>query len=65
MAIVLVVIGAIWAVIGILNVVASDASNDSLLAFVVLFNMILFVFPGLGLCAAGMALGRRRPGGAA
>jgi hypothetical protein len=63
MAILLIVLGAIWAVIGLGDIVSmpwGGEHSSALLTFGLMFNVILFVIPGLILFGIGGLLGRNR-----
>jgi hypothetical protein len=59
------VVGAIWAVIGFANLVgmfATPGVSTGIGTFGLIFNMVLFVIPGLGLFALGYRLSSRGGG---
>lgn len=63
MATLLRLVGAVWAIIGVWNVVAmpwSEAGNETLLTVGLIFNMLLFVLPGLVVYGIGAGIARRR-----
>lgn len=41
------IIGILWAAIGAGNMLLTNATSEGGLAFVIIFNMVLFVLPGL------------------
>jgi hypothetical protein len=47
------IVGAVWAVLGVANVVMSPATQGANGGLVVVFNGVLFVLPGLALFALG------------
>ena len=62
------IVGAIWAIIGAWNVVAmpwSEPGRESLLGFGLIFNMLLFILPGLVVYGIGAGIARRRASQAA
>jgi hypothetical protein len=60
------VIGIIWAAIGALNVIGMFVSigtgHETLAAFGLIFNFVLFVMPGLGLAGVGALLNNKHTG---
>jgi hypothetical protein len=53
MMILIQIVGALWAVIGVANIVTSPPTAGPVGGFVLLFNGVLFVIPGLALFALG------------
>lgn len=66
MGMTLIAIGIGWALLGMLNLVTGTSKlqsagySDAWLGFAVIFNMFLFVLPGLGLAGIGSLVRRRR-----
>jgi hypothetical protein len=63
MSVLLKVIGGIWAILGSANIVMmfrNDVSS-SIGTFGVLWNFVVFIFPGLVVYGIGAAIGRSRP----
>jgi hypothetical protein len=56
------VVGAVWAVLGAANIIGMPWTGPSsgILLFGIMFNMLLFVFPGLILYGVGAGISRRR-----
>jgi hypothetical protein len=58
------VLGGIWAAIGlgdiVMNPVFRHTGNGGMAVVVVLFNFLVFIFPGLGLYALGTMILRKR-----
>jgi hypothetical protein len=56
------VVGAVWAVIGAANIVGMpwDKGSTGILTFGLMFNMLLFVIPGLVVYGIGAGISRRR-----
>ena len=66
----LTVVGLVWAAIGIGNIAgmpwwAQYGDHSTALGFGLIFNMVLFVIPGLVLAGIGRAIDRRIVGGQA
>ena len=61
MASLLRIVGAIWAVIGVLNLFGMpwQTSAEGLLTFGLMFNVLLFILPGLVVIGIGEAIARR------
>jgi hypothetical protein len=59
------VIGIIWAAIGALNIISMfvnvGTGHETLAAFGLIFNFVLFIVPGLGLAGVGALLNRKNP----
>ncbi len=53
------VIGAGWAVLGVANVAMMASNGSTLMAFGLIFNMALFVLPGLVVAGLGALLFRK------
>lgn len=65
MGLILIVIGFGWAALGVANLVGvfspgSDAAASGLQAFGLIFNMALFILPGLAVGGIGVYMTRRR-----
>jgi len=62
MALLLKVVGVVWAVIGAANIVGMpwDKGSTGILTFGLMFNMLLFVIPGLVVYGIGAGISRRR-----
>jgi hypothetical protein len=63
MGIALLVIGGIWALLGLANVAGMLSNTDvgtGIQAFGLVFNMVLFILPGLVVAGIGEMLRRRR-----
>jgi formylglycine-generating enzyme required for sulfatase activity len=63
MALLLKVVGSLWALIGATNIFTMPAwhtQSTVALALGLVFNMVLFVLPGLGVYGIGAVLGRRQ-----
>ena len=61
MRILLQVVGAIWALIGLGNMIGMPwgESSEGVLTFGLIFNMLLFVIPGLVVYGIGAAIKKR------
>ena len=66
MATLLRIVGAIWALIGAGNIVGMPWTelSDTFLGFGLIFNVLLFVLPGLALFGIGQSIARRPVTGA-
>lgn len=56
MSLLLRIVGAVWAVLGVANIIGMFAGGPvptGIGSFGLIFNMVLFVIPGLGLLAIG------------
>jgi len=63
MALLLKVVGAVWAVLGAANIVGmpwGDKGSTGTLTFGLMFNMLLFVIPGLVVYGIGAGISRRQ-----
>lgn len=56
------VVGAIWALIGLGNIIGMSwtESSDGVLTFGLMFNMLLFVIPGLVVYGIGSGIKKRQ-----
>ena len=54
------IVGGVWAVLGVANIVMSPATSGSFGGFVMLFNFMVFILPGLILCGLGEAIARKK-----
>lgn len=61
MGILLMLVGGLWAVLGVMNVVsvANGPAASNLTAFALIFNMALFILPGLVVAGLGKVLYNR------
>jgi hypothetical protein len=61
MASLLRIVGAVWAILGLLNIFGMPWSGgaEGLLSFGLMFNVVLFILPGLVLVGIGEAISRR------
>ncbi|MEZ5530936.1 MAG: hypothetical protein R3E69_00975 [Steroidobacteraceae bacterium] len=61
MATLLRIVGALWAVVGVLNLIGMPwrTSGQGLLTFGLMFNVLLFILPGLVVIGIGEAISRR------
>jgi len=62
-AILLIIVGGVWALIGVGNIVDmpwTGGQSSNILTFGLMFNVVLFVIPGLILCGIGAGLRRRK-----
>lgn len=61
MASLLRIVGALWAIVGVLNLIGMpwQTSGQGLLTFGLMFNVLLFILPGLVLIGIGEAISRR------
>lgn len=62
MRILLQVVGAIWALIGLGNIIGmpwTEPSSEGILTFGLVFNMLLFVMPGLVVYGIGAAIKKK------
>lgn len=63
MGLLLAVVGIIWAVIGAANIFGMpwmDPDLNGIVTFGLIFNMVLFVIPGLLLAGLGFRIGRKK-----
>lgn len=63
MSILLRLVGVFWAIIGVGNLVTmpwTEGGNETLLGFGLIFNMLLFILPGLIVYGIGSGMARRR-----
>lgn len=68
MSLLLRIVGGIWAVLGVGNLVgmfSTPGLGSGIGTFGLIFNMVLFVIPGLGLLAIGHRMNSRAEGTAA
>lgn len=53
-------VGVLWAILGVANIVmVSPGASDAKVGFALMFNMLLFILPGLVVAGIGLALQRR------
>jgi hypothetical protein len=60
------IVGGGWAALGLANIVASPAATperQTMFAFVMIFNFVLFILPGLALFGIGAMMKRNQEGG--
>jgi hypothetical protein len=60
MRILLRAVGGVWATFGVFNILLSSAwkGGEGAIAFVLIFNFILFILPGLVLSGLGSLIGK-------
>ena len=54
-------LGACWAIIGFANLIGMpwETASNGLLTFGLVFNVLLFIFPGMGLYGLGSLMVRK------
>jgi len=57
----MIIFGCIWAILGVLNIVLMETSSmsESGILFSVILNVMIFIFPGLLIYAAGNNLKKK------